>query len=125
MAIPLPSRVRAIGYWIDSDNNELPHPAAFIDPTWDLNERTAVAKYLNVGRQVMTSSGRSPCRICRAANGFDDFTDGVFQWPEGLAHYVLDHAVRLPGDVIQHVLRSDGSLVVGLVDKAWWIAATQ
>ncbi len=129
MAGPLPSRVpsrvRAIGYWIDSDNPELPDPAAFIDPTWDLNERTAIARYLNAGRQVTINCGCSPCRICGAANGFDDFTDGVFQWPEGLARYVLDHAVRIPDDVIQHVLRSDGSLVVGLVDKAWWIAATQ
>jgi hypothetical protein len=28
------------------------------------------------------------------ANGFEEFTDGTYLWPEGLARYVLNHAAR-------------------------------
>lgn len=35
--------------------------------------------------------------------GHRDLTDGVYVWPEGLAHYVKAHAVRLPDDFLAHV----------------------
>ncbi len=121
----LPLRLRVIGYWIDEDRPDLPDPTDFIDLTWDLDERIAVATYLNGGRPTLEAGGCSPCRICGATNGFEDFTDGTFQWPEGLAHYVLDHAVRLPVEVIEHALRcTDKSTAVGLVDTTWWINTT-
>ena len=31
-------------------------------------------------------------------------TDGTYVWPEGLAHYVSEHAVRPPEDFIKHAL---------------------
>ncbi len=120
-----PARLRIIGYWVDDDRPDLPDPANFVDPDWEVDERRVVASYLNAGRPIGTGRGCSPCRICGASNGFEDFTDGVFQWPEGLAHYVLDHAVRLPEEIVEHALRStDAAAVVGLVDTKWWIAAT-
>jgi len=36
--------------------------------------------------------------------GRSDMTDGVYVWPEGLAHYVEHHNVRLPHQFVQHVL---------------------
>lgn len=33
-------------------------------------------------------------------------TDGKYVWPEGLAHYVLEHAVRPPEDFIARALRN-------------------
>jgi hypothetical protein len=122
----LPTRVRAIGYWVDDDTPNLPDPAGLVDPGWDVTERNAVANYLNDGRPVSIGQGCSPCRICGVPNGFEDFTDDVFQWPEGLAHYVLDHAVRLPDEVVQHVRsHSNRSEPVGLIDTTWWISATR
>ncbi|HEY1188039.1 MAG TPA: hypothetical protein VGE74_10300 [Gemmata sp.] len=32
--------------------------------------------------------------------GGRDLTDGVWMWPEGLAHYVECHAVRLPDEFV-------------------------
>jgi hypothetical protein len=46
------------------------------------------------------AAGTSLCRICGQANGSVELTDGVrFAWPEGLAHYVEAHNVRLPAEV--------------------------
>jgi hypothetical protein len=119
------TRLVAIGYWVDVDSPELPNPETFVDLAWDVNERRAIASYLNGGRPTNIGCGCSPCRLCGAANGFDEFTDGTYLWPEGLAHYVLDHAVRLPGEVVQHVLRSsEKANDVGSVDRTWWVTAT-
>jgi hypothetical protein len=35
--------------------------------------------------------------------GTDDFTDGTYLFPEGLAHYVRRHAVRPPTEFLEHV----------------------
>ena len=35
--------------------------------------------------------------------GPSEFSDGVWVWPEGLVHYVLEHAVRLPEEFLRHV----------------------
>ena len=124
------NNLRLIGYWIDVDGPDLPDPTAFVDPTWDMDERRIVANYLGADRPNSVGSGCSPCRICGYPNGFDDFTDGVFQWPEGLAHYVGDHAVRLPDEVIQHATAPTDSVnPVTLLDRdtlintEWWIRA--
>jgi hypothetical protein len=35
-------------------------------------------------------------------NGFRDQSDGVWLWPEGLAHYVDKHGIRLPDEFVAH-----------------------
>lgn len=48
----------------------------------------------------VAAAGTSLCRICGQANGSAELTHGVrFVWPEGLAHYVEAHDVRLPAEV--------------------------
>ena len=54
--------------------------------------------------QVLNYTGCSFCRfVCGTADdemGSSDFYDGEWQWPEGLAHYVEYHSVRLPEEFI-------------------------
>lgn len=89
---------------------EAPLPSVFdhIDSTstWDSKERDQVARYIADARfRRETYMGDSVCRMCGKANGSADFSDGKYIWPEGLAHYVTAHRVRLPSKFVQHVLR--------------------
>jgi hypothetical protein len=51
--------------------------------------------------------GFSWCRFrCEQGKylGACDLTVGTYIWPEGLGHYVAHHRVRLPDEVVAHVL---------------------
>jgi hypothetical protein len=62
-------------------------------------------------------------------NGAGEWTDGVYLWPEGLSHYVREHAVRLPVVIVEHIRRGGGSVEdpdrirYGDVDREWWKSA--
>lgn len=90
-----------------------PDPKAFADPNWREEERRAVVKHLQAGSLVIQYRGLSPCRFCGRHNGSAELSDGVFCWPEGLAHYLEAHAVRLPGEFVEHV-RSTSTAQQGL-----------
>lgn len=103
---PFPG-LQPIGYWVDHDQPHLPDPALLVDQAWDVCERQLVARVLAAAATHQPGEGCSLCRICAAPNGFLDLSDGTYVWPEGLAHYVLDHAVRLPAGVVAHLLARD------------------
>lgn len=81
----------------------------------------------------MTAAGAASCRLCDAPNGCAEITDGrQLVWPEGLAHYVEAHGVRLPAKVVE-LMRTPPSPIdasaftrdlfrVGRVtlDYEWW-----
>lgn len=115
-------RLRAIGFWrsINDADPSLPDPRDFIDPDWHSDERARVAAYLGTGRRVRAQTGKSRCRLCGAANGSEEQTDGVYLWPEGLAHYVSEHAVRLPAEFLAHLERELDVIGAIEVDDAWW-----
>ena len=94
---------KLLGYWRNAEHPELPDANALVDNTWDVEEREAVAGYLGNGLVAMSFMGYSECRICGNQNGDLEFTDGAYQWPSGLAHYVEVHAVRLPDEFVTHV----------------------
>ena len=59
--------------------------------------------------------------LWRPKNGNLELTDGTFLWPEGLAHYVRDHDVRLPTAFVEHILQQDDRLHSRRDDRAeWW-----
>jgi hypothetical protein len=58
-------------------------------------------------------------------NGDREFTDGVYRWPSGLAHYVGDHAVRLPQPVIDHALSRSAENGEAATSLDWWLEATR
>ena len=101
--------LRAVGYWRHPERGDhrFRHPIAFVDSEWDLEERRLVAHHLRSGKRAIGWMGFSWCRfrcgVDDAEMGASDFSDGLWIWPEGLAHYVLEHSVRLPEEFLHHV----------------------
>ncbi len=118
-----------IGYWRREAGNgwsfddRWPAPANFVDRSWDVDERDAVSDYLRRGFVVRAYMGYSPCRLCdRETNGNLELSDGVYVWPEGLSHYVLDHGVRLPEPFVAHVMARIEDFETAGRDESWWRA---
>lgn len=100
--------IHLIGYWHEGKWNpsKWVHPKYLVDETWDQQERKAIVKYLREGTYHEGYMGRSWCRFyCGHTDmGARELTDGTFFWPEGLSHYVELHSVKLPNQVIDHML---------------------
>ena len=114
--------LRGIGYWRSDREPELPDPADFADSAWDDHEREVVAGYLEYGFVAHAFMGYSPCRICdKRDNGNLEMTDGTYIWPQGLAHYVREHLVRLPEEFVAHVWSSIEANETTTADLRWWL----
>jgi hypothetical protein len=116
------SLLTLIGYWRNERHPELPDPRDFVDESWDPTERQDVADYLRNGFVPWVAMGFSPCRICGSPNGSVEYTDWTYIWPQGLSHYVSEHSVRLPREVVEHIRsRLDEFESPELVDDSWWL----
>lgn len=125
-----------IGLWCDRAEPYWPDPKDYVDERWEEDERARVVQALRSGSDVRQFRGESTCRICGRLNGASELTDGTYLWPEGLAHYVRDHAVRLPESVEAHFLHhaapatNAGPSVLGKAtgvdlpeaDESWWLS---
>jgi DNA-binding CsgD family transcriptional regulator len=96
-----------IGYWLGDHAPGYPDVHDFVDTEWDAEERRSVAEWLQAGESNpwIHYLGTSTCRFCGIENGSDELTDGVYQWPEGLWHYIEKHEVRLPAAIVKHALQ--------------------
>jgi hypothetical protein len=79
------------------------HPRHLVDPGWKIEERPWIVRYLSDAPAIAFYCGRSYCRFGCGWNGSAERSDGVWVWPEGLAHYVQCHGVRLPDDLVSHM----------------------
>ena len=99
-------------YW--NEQRELasvwPNARSLVDSDWAWDERESVALFLELGTSVNQYRGISRCRFCGRANGTAELADGAFCWPEGLAHYLWEHDVRLPQLFVSHVRSSSQPL---------------
>ncbi|MCB1257651.1 MAG: hypothetical protein KDB26_11120 [Microthrixaceae bacterium] len=109
-----------IGYWAGSASDPWPSVEAFVDVTWDQEERQRVLMHLRQGVLARAYMGFSTCRLCGERNGSIELTDGRFIWPEGLAHYVEVHGVRLPARFVDSVDEIQSCLDDAKVDDSWW-----
>jgi len=116
--------LRLIGYWRNGEHPNYPDPRDFVDPDWDEDERHITGMYFATGTIARTFMGYSPCRICGENNGDLEYTDGVYMWPSGLAHYVHDHSVRLPEPITAHAVEQLAAIEARGLDLDWWLAAT-
>lgn len=114
------SELILIGYWAGERAEGWPSPGDFVDESWDPDARDMVADYLQRGFVVRAYMGYSPCRICGRNNGDLELSDGTFVWPDGLVHYVTDHAVRLPERFVSHVSREIASYETAGREESWW-----
>ena len=110
--------LKLIGHWYDPDDaRRWPHPRRLRGFRWEHSLKSQVVGYLRAGRVCVAYRGWSNCRFGCGRNGTRELTDGVFAWPEGLAHYVDVHAIRLPEEFIQHARTNRFSIPVELEDK--------
>ena len=103
-----PADLTLIGYWLGPSALGWPDVRDCVDPSWDKRERQTVIAHLRKGTRFRAFLGLSMCRFCSVANGASEQTDGTYYWPEGLAHYLEKHGVRLPQRFVGHVLRGRG-----------------
>ncbi len=94
-----------LGYWFhELAPDDLPLPQRLVRRS-RATDRELVLRYLRGGRTLVRYGAAARCRFadCASAVGRRELTDGVFVWPEGLAHYVACHDVRLPAHFVAHV----------------------
>jgi len=102
----------AIGFWWSEREPDLPDPAWFVDPDWDPAIRRRIIWHLQDSFRMPNEwMGYSWCRFrCETAEqdltllSTGEYTNGTFIWPEALLHYIQHHHVRLPDEVISHML---------------------
>ena len=115
---------RLIGYWYSEDASAWPDPRRFVDEAQNEETRRRIVVYLKAPVAHVASGGNSFCRLCGRSNGCAEQSDGYYVWPEGLAHYIEEHAVRLPDQFVQHVLEGKPALPLPefgtSVDVDWW-----
>jgi hypothetical protein len=97
----------------------MPDPRDLIDESWSNQERELVASYFEHGFRPWAFAGQSYCRLCGKVNGSAELTDGAYLWPEGLAHYIREHSVKLPNEVLAHVRRRYDEVDSLDVDRDW------
>ena len=98
--------LKAIGYWRSKSEPDLPDPKDYIGNKTNLtsNGRKVIAKYLDAyGNAKVHWRGWSNCRICGKYNGTRCMSDGVYIWPEGFGHYILEHDLNPPPEFYRYV----------------------
>lgn len=125
-------RLEVLGWWFSPfAPSTLPRPQALVGG-WEPRARELVLRYLRGGKVLVRYPEASFCRFdCgEQAMGASDLTDGRYVWPEGLAHYVERHDVRLPEPFVAHATACGGDMApfrlpkatFGLYDRAPWLA---
>lgn len=97
--------MKYVGYWRSGLVSNLPDPRSHIDDSWDTRERDAVVAHLQNSPVSELYFGSSTCRMCQKANGSAEHSDGVYTWPEGYAHYLIEHHVKPPSGFLEHLRR--------------------
>jgi hypothetical protein len=86
-----------IMFWAAVENPLLPHPQDCVRADIPHDRRALAAKILGEGRRGAQYKGHAICRLCGIMLGSSDFGGYGFTWPEKAEHYVLAHAVWIPG----------------------------
>ena len=96
--------MKRIGYWRQTEKDfigNLPWPKEGRLP---METKKLLTEYLMKGKQHSVWKGYSRCRICGKMNGTACLTDGEFIYPDGYAHYILEHNIEPDLDLLAKVL---------------------
>jgi hypothetical protein len=85
------TRLIRIGYWA-GDDGRWPDVHDFVDANWAKDDQVDCLQYLRRGVLARAYFGPSFCRFCGKLNGSVELTDFVYTCPEGLEHYLAEHA---------------------------------
>jgi hypothetical protein len=120
-AATTPQPLVELGFWRVDEGDDTPgrcDPRSLVELPGQATstERAFTAAYLRSGMVESVEHGYSYCRFqCAEAAarprvmGCAALTDGVYVWPEGLAHYVETHGVRLPSSLLEHMRSQTGA----------------
>jgi hypothetical protein len=130
--------LKGIGYWYSGNASDsrpfpipvrtkvsesFPDPTRLVYPTWRIQDREKIARYLRSGWTYQQWRGLSYCRFrCKIASaemGSRCVTDGQWVWPEGLHHYIEHHCVRLPEEFVESMQRSGWQVPSGKSEPNW------
>jgi hypothetical protein len=96
--------LQRIGYWQADLFDDYPLPQE-VEGELPEGLRRKLTRHLKRGSLFEQYRGLSWCRYgCKGYNGSKELTDGVWVWPEGLAHYVVKHGITLPPEFVEHVV---------------------
>ncbi|HEY4220389.1 MAG TPA: hypothetical protein VGO62_03585, partial [Myxococcota bacterium] len=98
-----PVLLRPFGFWSQKKGDGLPDPKKLASATWELARRPHIASYLRAAPVLERWDTIHTCVLCGDKAGYRERTDGVWRWPEGLAHYVTAHGVQLPSELVAHM----------------------
>lgn len=115
-----PRRLVRLGYWRSDEQPAWADPESLVAVRWFEEPSHVVTDYLRRGFVARAYLGTSTCRLCGDDVGSLELSDGVYIWPEGLAHYVDVHGVRLPPRFTRHIHQIMTELEGAEVDEAWW-----
>lgn len=108
------SELKGVGYWLDiyhPDDESLPDPRKLLEISGPVQVDERVEAYLRSGKELRAYLGHSYCRFECGVDEFDmgcrDLTDGIWVWPEGLAHYVQCHRLGLPDEFVRSMREND------------------
>jgi len=115
------------GFWRVNPSSDayLPELSAWIDPTWNPNDKDKILAYLENSPMVVASTSvRTPCLICDEALNSSNFqSDGVWLWPEDLKHYIHMHHVKIPSSFENHIRQNEYAPPKGVkatIDELPW-----
>jgi hypothetical protein len=108
--------LQLIGYWKVTLRDSYPFPQE-VEFALEPDVREQLVRYLDAGIRLHQFRGFSSCRYGCGVNGSAELSDGVWLWPEGLAHYLREHRVGLPPEFLRHACRPGAAPLQGLTPR--------
>jgi hypothetical protein len=94
------------GFWGAADGDgKLPSVFSCVDAEWLPADRNQLIEYLSqCPVAAAAASLRTPCLICGTPLCSSSYqSDNQWLWPEDLMHYVIEHNVKLPDALSEHI----------------------